>query len=365
MNKIILLIFFLLHIGVVGADTYTHSKKITGLQPGTTYNLRIRTTNPDGSVTVSPNKIFTTNSSPISGVSVPTLVNPVNPMNYGALCNGTTNDTAAFQAAINASDVLVPANKTCVINGTVNVTTNNRHIQCGANTILKQNVTGPIIFDIKEAVAGQRLTGVSIANCYFLGTNTSPPTTDWNNSAKHWNIPIQTRDRVDNVIIVGNTFDRFYGQAMFETYGVVDGGHGDQISYNTFKNCGYYGPVFIAHTNGYIGHNTMIDCATGVENDIVTPAQLSGGNIIEYNTITCIYGYGALDMEACAMLTGGTTAGSNYSTNIVRNNTISGVANAQGAHPGTHSRIFTGIRWIGNLAAQYINNSCTNGCEVL
>jgi fibronectin type 3 domain-containing protein len=301
-----------------------------------------------------------------SSVTPPTLVNPVNPMNYGAKCDGVTNDTTAFQVAVNASDVLVPAGKTCVINGGVNVTTNNRHIECGANTVLKETVTGGVMFDIKEAVAGQRLTGVSIAGCYFLGTNTSPPTTDWNNPTKHWNIPVQTRDRVDNVIIIGNTFDRFYGQAMFETYGVVDGGHGDKIIYNTFKNCGYYGPVFVAHTNGYIGHNTMIDCAAGVENDNVTPPQLTGGNIIEYNTLSCIYGYGALDMNACAMLTGGASYDQDYTTNIVRNNSISGVANSSGAHPGFPSLIIIGTRWGARIhPAQYINNTCTNGCQII
>jgi hypothetical protein len=366
MNKLILLLFLLLHIGYAGADTYTHSKKITGLQPGTTYNLRIRTTNPDGSVTVSPNKTFTTNSSPISGVSVPALVNPVNPMNYGALCNGVTNDIVAFQAAVNASDVLVPANKTCVINGAVNITQNNRHIQCGANTILKQTVTGGNVFLLHEAVSGQRLTGASIANCTFIGTNTIPPAnTDWNNPSQHWNIPVLAQDRVDNFILVGNTFDRFYGQAMFQTAGFPDGGHGDKISYNTFKNCGYYGPVFAAHQNGYIGHNTAIDCAVGVENDNDT--QLSGGIVIEYNTLSVVYGYGGLSMDSATILTGGCAGNPipDYHTNIVRNNSVSGIANSQGAHPGFPSRIYICAQWIGAKAAQYSNNSCTNGCQVI
>jgi hypothetical protein len=286
-------------------------------------------------------------------------------MNYGAKCDGVSNDSAAFQAAVNASDVLVPAGKTCVINSAVTISKNNRHVECGAGTILKQTVTGGSVFVIQEAVAGARVTGASIAKCTFIGTNTSPPTTDWNNPAKHWNIPVHARDRVDNFVLIGNTFDRFYGQAMFQTgWGGVDGGHGDYIAYNTFKNCGYYGPVFVAHTNGYMGHNTLTDCSMGVENDISTPPQNSGGNIFEYNTLTCIYGQGAPDMATCAMLTGGSTGGSNYSTNIVRNNTVSGVSNASGAYPGSHIFIIIASRWIGSLAAQYYNNSCTNGCSV-
>jgi hypothetical protein len=290
-------------------------------------------------------------------------------MNYGAKCDGVSNDSAAFQAAVNASDVLVPAGKTCVINSAVTISKNNRHLECGAGTILKQTVTGGSVFVIQEAVAGARVTGASIANCTFIGTGTIPAITDWNDSAKHWNIPVLARDRVDNFVLIGNTFDRFYGQAMFQTVGFPDGGHGDQIAYNTFKNCGYYGPVFVAHANGYIGHNTMIDCAAGVENDVVTPPQLTGGNIIEYNTLTTVYGKGSIDMEASLILTGGCSGSSttivNYSQNIVRNNAISGVANAQGAHPGWPSRLYICTKWIGAYAAQYTNNTCTNGCQVI
>jgi hypothetical protein len=302
-----------------------------------------------------------------SSVTPPTLVNPVNPMNYGAKCDGVSNDSAAFQAAVNAGDVLVPAGRTCVINSAVNISINNRHIECGSGAILRQTVTGGLVFEITEAVSGQRLTGVSIANCSFIGTGTVPPTTDWNDSAKHWNIPVLTRDRVDNFTLIGNTFDRFYGQAMFQTAGVVDGGHGDNISYNTFKNCGYYGVAFVAHINGYIGHNTAIDCSIGVEND--NPGQLSGGNILEYNTVTAIYGKGSIDMESSATLSGGCTGNAtnimNYSTNIVRNNSVSGKSSADGYHPNWPSRIYDCHGWIGQYAAQYINNSCTNGCQVI
>jgi hypothetical protein len=362
--KITLIIYALLHGLVFGAESFTHTKQLTGLNPNTTYHYRVITKNTAGEQSASTDYVFTTNG---TGQTWPTLVNPIDPMTKGAKCDGVTNDTAAFQQSVNERDVLVPAGKTCVINGTVFITTNNRHIQCGTNTIIKQNVTGPIVFEIKEAVSGNRLTGVSVAGCYFLGTNTVPPTTDWNDSAKHWNFPILARDRVDNVTIINNTFDRFYGQAMFQTTGVVDGGHGDQVTYNSFKNCGYYGVAFVAHTNGYIGHNTAIDCAIGIEND--NPGQNSGGNILEYNTVTAIYGKGSIDLEASVMLSGGCTGNStnivNYSTNIVRNNAVSGVANSLGYHPGWPSRLYICTKWIGQYAAQYSNNSCTSGCQII
>jgi hypothetical protein len=120
--------------------------------------------------------------------------------------------------------------------------------------------------------------------------------------------------------------------------------------------------VFVAHTNGYIGHNTVTDCAVGIENDNTT--QATGHNVIEYNTIKAVYGYGAPDMTSSVMLTGGVAASADYSTNIVRNNTVSGTSNAQGFRGANiPSRTIIGKNW-GIKAAQYSNNTCVTGCSV-
>jgi hypothetical protein len=246
-----------------------------------------------------------------------------------------------------------------VINSQVNITMSNRHIQCDTGAVLKMSVSSGKMFNV-VSYSGGRLSGDSIVNCNFVGNNTVPPQANWNDSGEHFNIPIETQDRVDNFFLAGNTFSAFWGQAMFQTYGATDGGSGDQVIYNTFKNCAYYGPVFVAHQNGYMAHNTLVDCAMGVENDNST--QLDGNNIIEYNSLGCLYGYGAPDMGACTFLTGGcTTNGANYSTNIVRYNVVTGTSNGQGYQPAEGSRLISGSGW-GVPAAQYIGNTCNNGC---
>ena len=288
----------------------------------------------------------------------PALVNPVSPITYGAKCNGVTDDTAAFQKAVNAGDVLVPAG-TCVINGTVNVRASNRHIQC-QGTILKRN-TG---YNYNMFLIGNgtnAYTNDSIVECNFVGANTVAPQY-YDNDTRHWDIPVETKGPVSNFFLAGNSFRQFFGQSMFQTYGSPNGGSGDQIIYNTFSSCGYYGPVLVAHTNGYIGHNTVTDCAVGIEND--NTSQATGHNVIEYNTINAVYGYGAPLMSSSVMLTGGVAGNADYSTNIVRNNTVSGKSNAQGFKgANVPSRTIIGKNW-GIKAAQYSNNTCTSGCLV-
>ncbi|MGF6769063.1 hypothetical protein P3T18_001533 [Paraburkholderia sp. GAS199] len=316
-------------------------------------NRQHRPTTSTPSTPSTPATSTPTSSSPFTA---PTLVNPVSPLQYGAKCDGVTDDSAAFQAAVNVSDVKVPAS-TCVINKPVAITVSYRHIECTPGAVLKHtNPYAGNMFNVYSP-SGGTLTGDSIVNCSFLGSNTVAPQY-YGNDNRHWDIPVQTQDRVSNFMLAGNTFAQFFGQSSFQTYGATDGGSGDVIEYNTFKSCGYYGPAFDAHTNGYMGHNTLIDCAMGVEND--NASQKSGGNIIEYNTLTAVHGYGAPDMGDAVMLTGGIAGNANYSTNIVRNNTVSGVSDSGSfQRAGLPSAI-----WQRSPAgaAQYENNTCGSGC---
>jgi hypothetical protein len=297
---------------------------------------------------------------PVSFV-LPKLVNPVSPKQFGAKCDGVTDDSVAFQAAVNAGDVLVPAGK-CVINKTVMISTSNKHIECAPGAILYHtNPYAGNMFNIK-AFTATGISGVSIVKCRFLGTNTEAAQY-YDRDERHWDIPVQANNKVDNLLIAGNTFEKFFGQAMFQTYApdAASAGSGQRIMYNTFKSCGYYGPVFAGTKNGYIGYNMMIDCSAGVEND--NPSQATGGNIIEYNTLVSAYGYGAPDMSAGVMLTGGGAGGADYSKNIVRNNTVSGKSSSAGFNKRVNPSIIFQINPAGQ--AQYLNNTCINGCSTI
>jgi Pectate lyase superfamily protein len=73
----------------------------------------------------------------VGAVPLPQLSNPVSPLSYGAKGDGVADDTAAFQAAVNADDVLIPSG-TYKISGQVLVPSN-RNIQCQSLTTVLLN----------------------------------------------------------------------------------------------------------------------------------------------------------------------------------------------------------------------------------
>ncbi|MDR5759816.1 hypothetical protein [Caballeronia sp. LZ035] len=269
----------------------------------------------------------------------PALHDPVDPMRYGAKCDGHTDDTAAFQRAIDASDVMVPA-RTCVIAHTVTIKTSYRRMECKPGAVLRRNVAGEHTMFLYRAGNGLMLNN-SIVGCTFEGANTPKPVVDWD-APGHWDIPVETNDNVSNFFLAGNTFRQFFGQSMFQTGG-ANGGSGDRVVFNTFDNCPLYGPVFVGHRNGYVGYNKAMSCTVGVENDDAT--QNSGGNVFECNQIT--------SNLSEAKLTGGVYGDrTNYGGNTVRYNTVAGKDTwvlIKHQHKGTD--------------AKYLDNVCSGGCK--
>jgi hypothetical protein len=105
---VIACIFWLILFARFAEAEVRHTKKLTGLTPGTLYNYRIKTTDlTTGVQYVSGNHTFTTTASPPpvqpSGFHAPAPTSSliVNVRDKGATGNGSTDDTAAIQAAIN------------------------------------------------------------------------------------------------------------------------------------------------------------------------------------------------------------------------------------------------------------------------
>lgn len=287
-----------------------------------------------------------------TGFIAPKLTNPVSPLAFGAKCDGMTDDTAAFQAAINASDVLVPAG-TCVIKNTLFIQSSNKHFACEPGAILyhPDPYAGKMIH-ITPA-PGNSISDISIVNCYFKGSNSVAP--QYYTDGRQEDAAIRANTRVNNLMIAGNTFDRFFGEAAFQAYAptAADTGRGYQVVHNTFKSCGRFGALFNGTIDGTIAYNTAIDCNMGVSNE--STSQASGNNIIEYNKISAVFGVGfANNFSSAVFLTGGINTNSNFSTNIVRYNSVSGGS----------SRILQNVN-SGTLPAQYIGNTCTEGCTVV
>lgn len=93
----------------------------------------------------------------------------VNPIWYGAKCDGTTDDATAFQAAVTASTGLtisIPGG-TCVIGTTISLPSNTKITAPGWNSIIKSTVTGG-----SPTFSTTNTSNVILSNFSILGTNT-------------------------------------------------------------------------------------------------------------------------------------------------------------------------------------------------
>lgn len=290
-----------------------------------------------------------------AGVS-PKLTSPVDPTAYGAKGDGITDNTAAFLSALNAGDMLIPAG-TYLVNGTVKVPTG-RNIQCASPSAVK--IVNPNMGSTTVHTFQFWSVGGSISNCTLVGANNLNP----NGSAvfdvsMQFNILVSVVDYwapAGNVKVINNVFENCHGNACVSLYGASGRGVSNtQISYNTFKNCGYFGVVIDAGSNNVASYNSAIDCGMTVANDAANSPNLN--NIFEYNYLTVIHGNGRMFTTGgvgsnSLYLTGGQSAGADYSSNIMRYNTVVG--------NGTAGSI--GIARASQIPAQYLNNSCTGGC---
>ena len=310
---------------------------------------------------------------PLGGIAPPTLVNPQNPRNYGADPTGTNDSTTAFQNALNAGDVLVPAGH-FLITGHLYFPTN-RHMQC----TLSNGTSGTAqSFLVNTAMTGYQMidmdvtTGSSIFYCGFRGPNADIAS----RPAVNTNAPFFVRisggaaGSTSNNQLVGNDFNGIQGVVAAVVVYAPAGDSapsGTVISWNTFEHCGYYAvQVAAAQGTTTISHNTLNDCSGFVEGNVTSPATPNTGVVIDSNHLTFTYGIGATEPNCASLLgfcgfdglTGGCSASGsafNYSGNTVSNNIVDGTY---------HSTILEAAVGGSQNDAAYTNNSCTGACVV-
>ncbi|MBV8055295.1 MAG: hypothetical protein JO071_08665 [Deltaproteobacteria bacterium] len=275
------------------------------------------------------------------GNPLPTLWNYSTPQTYGANRGGVTDSTAAFQAAINAGDVLVPAG-TYLINGNVWVP-NNRNIQCQNGAVLLTTLKTPTeggILDYYNTGWG------SVVGCTFRGTNTTIPAVEDDTQARM----LIDMSSAQHVQLIGDTFEYAWGDsAVHMTYAAsaLSGSSSNTVEFCTFRNNALYGLAIVSGANNLIAYDQFLDSSVGSESNQPTGYQ-NAGNVFTQLNITQINGNG---YEYIFLSGGAYPVGSDYSGNTVVSNYVSGakivVTDGNSVTP-----------------ASYINNTCVNGCWV-
>lgn len=287
-----------------------------------------------------------------AGVAPPAkLTNAVDPRAYGAVGDGVTDNTAAFTAALNAGDLLIP-DGTYVVKGTIRIPSG-RSVQCASLSTVK--IINPVVTTSGNQATFQFWTqGGSLSNCRISGADAF----NVNGSAvfdvnSQYNFLVAIVDYyggpVGNVKISNNIFENCHGNSCISVYGGTTSASNNLITQNTFRNCGHLSVTIDGGTNNTVSYNHLTDCSLAVQNDTV--AQPNFNNILEKNYLTVTHGTGR---GTAAYLTGGNSGNFDYSSNIVRNNTLVG--------NGFANSLF--IYEAAPKAAQYDNNLCVMGCAV-
>jgi len=280
---------------------------------------------------------------------------------------GSTDDTAAFYAAIMAGDVLVKAGK-YRINGYDSSPApdgramggiplpSNRNIRCEAGAVLINPHTASATAWVNGHTNVFRITGQkndSIIGCSFAGTNTTGVSSY--NANQEFDQGVWIENGSSYVQVSGNDFSNFWGNCGFETYQYAPTYAPNHItfSYNTGQHNGIYGWCDDGATDSYFGYNYVLDSASGTELDNST--QISQRNVYE-NNITKSDGfvrYDAATGNGAGYFGAAQIKGIDYSTDVFRNNQVTGLNTFLYMNHDTTA-----------MQPQYSNNTCLNGCAM-
>jgi hypothetical protein len=289
--------------------------------------------------------------SPISGsVQLATLHSFVKLQAYGAKGDGVTDDTGAFQSALNDGDVLVPP-ATYLINQSIRVPSY-RNVRCESGATLHttrhdRHESGVITFDM--------VNYSSLIGCTITGSNnTSVPLLDGN----QWNYLVWIKGPSHNIVVSGNTLKYSWANSALH----IDGNEASPnipstdilVSHNDFESNGYYGVAIISANNVQVLHNRFVDSSCCAEANSAATDQ-SMYNVYAYNYMTSVNG-NAGNCRNCdrgVFLTGGESPKNfDYSTVRVHDNYIT----------GENTRLITSAD-AGSTPPVYAHNRCVNGCR--
>jgi hypothetical protein len=317
---------------------------------GTSMSISFSVIDPTPTPTPTPTRTPTSTPTPgnVVGPAGYPLTAPVgygNPITFGATGNGTTDDTAAFQSAVNAGNVYVSQTGTYLIVGQV-LMPSNRILQCASGVILKTNK-----HDSNDSglLRLNSTNNVAILGCTLIGTNTTvPPILDGNQGNSLISLFGAT-----NTLIAANTCKWSWSNSCIHLTDSTDSNTGTPSSNNTIRNneldaTGYYGVAIIDGIYNTVNWNNAVDAAIGSEaNSGETPTGNSH-NTYSNNVVTKVHTNGYNNV----ILTGGAAISNfDYSTNMVSNNHVTGSGSAILVDDGG-----------GEIQAHYTNNLCDGGC---
>lgn len=167
--------------------------------------------------------------------------------------DGVTDDTAAFQAALNASDVCIHSGATYAIYGTLNVPPN-RNIQCQPGATILNPVHDANNYNMTFAFGWDLPAhNDSLVGCSITGTDTSsPPQYDAGNEYNYLTVISAEGGSAGvnhDVLIEGNSYSNGWTDELMTYAGTSDPNSGPRavtVIANTFSHCGFHG----THPNG-------------------------------------------------------------------------------------------------------------------
>jgi parallel beta helix pectate lyase-like protein len=277
-----------------------------------------------------------------ASVASPRAEHFYNPRAFGARGDRVTDDTRAFQSAVNAGDLLI-GRGTYLINGVVEVPSH-RKIICDLGAAFLATLHN------KTNTAILRFTGTSngvVTGCTFEGTNIStPPGFD---PAREWNFGILIWQSATDISVINNTFRHFWANAAVQVYGTKAQASPRHIliAGNIFESNGIYGAVLVSGSYNRVIYNRFVNCAAGLEPD--DTGQQLRDNVFEQNLIQ---NDGNGRAAGVYMQGGAAIDGFDYTGNVFRDNTVTGGHTVFYITPPKAGR-----------ASTFFSNRCLAGCK--